>query len=175
MGSIPLEGVPTNVAKVACLQTLTSRCVSGSGPETRAYSVLVIDDNPEDMRVLRLALKWMRFSSDVVVNVADNCESALNDLCDGAAPLPSIIVLDLERNGKRCLKALERLKQNRRTRGIPVIGLAGPVINDLNGAYAAQVNCVVRKPATVEEAELFWTRIERFWFSAVTLPAVPRS
>jgi CheY-like chemotaxis protein len=89
--------------------------------------------------------------------------------------LPSIIVLDLERNGKRCLKALERLKQNRRTRGIPVIGLAGPVINDLNGAYAAQVNCVVRKPATVEEAELFWTRIERFWFSAVTLPAVPRS
>ena len=66
----------------------------------------------------------MRSSVAISVNVAEDCQSALNQLCDGDGPLPSVILLDSERQGKRCLRALDRLKQSKRTRAIPVIMMA---------------------------------------------------
>jgi CheY-like chemotaxis protein len=170
MGSIPLHGVSANAPKTAYLEPVAAHSFPEPGSDPKSFSILVIDDNPSDARLLRLALKWMRFEVPVSVQVTGDCESALNDLCNGLSQPPSIILLDLERQGKRCLNALECLKQSPRTHSIPVIALASPTENDFSDAYAAQANCVVPKPATVEQAELLLRRIERFWFSAASLP-----
>lgn len=147
-----------------------------TGPAAlQQFSLLIIDDNPDDLRFLRLALKWMRSSVSVSVDIAEDCQSTLNRLCDGEAPLPSVILLDSERQGKRCLRALERLKQNGRTRAIPVVIMAQSGQKSVDESYAACANCVVAKPETVEQAEQLLTRLERFWFLAATLPSPSRA
>jgi CheY-like chemotaxis protein len=143
------------------------------GPEPRSFSILVIDDNLEDKRLLRLALKWARLPVEVVVRVADDCEAALKAVADGTAPFPNLVLIDLERKGKRCLRALERLKQNEATRAIPVAAWARTGDTELDAAYAAQANCVLQKPETVEQAELMLTRLIRFWSSPFVF--VPRN
>ncbi len=142
-------------------------------PDVPRFSILVIDDNPDDKRLLRLALKWTRLPVEVMVRVADDCEAALRSVADGTAPLPNLVLIDLERKGKRCLRALERLKQNEATRAIPVAAWAGTGDRELDSAYAAQANCVLQKPETVEQAELLLTRLVRFWSSPFVF--LPRS
>jgi CheY-like chemotaxis protein len=170
MGSIPLQAISASASKTAYLESVVAHSVPESGTDSGSFTILVIDGDPSDTRLLRLALKWMRFEVPVSVQVTGDCESALNNLCAGLSQPPNIILLDLERQGKRCLKALERLKQSPRTHSIPVIALASPIESDFSDAYAAQANCVVPKPATVEQAELLLRRIERFWFAAASLP-----
>jgi len=169
-----LRAVPAGLERTACLEPITVRTIVNPASD-RKFSLLIIDDDPDDIRVLRLASKWMRSSVGVSVNVAEDCQSALNRLCDGNGPLPSVILLDLERQGKRCLRALDRLKQSKRTRAIPVIMMARAGQKGVEDSYAASANCVVPKPETVEQAERLLTRLERFWFLAATLPAMSRT
>jgi CheY-like chemotaxis protein len=159
------EAVPS------CFQKLGAHCVSEREFDARTFSILVIDENAEDLKLLRLALKWTRFTVDLSVHFTADCETTLKHLLHPDAVLPSLIVLDLERSGKPCLKALKVLKQNARTCSIPVIGWARPENKILTDVYREQANCVVKKPGTVEEAEEFLHRIERFWFSTATLTA----
>jgi CheY-like chemotaxis protein len=135
---------------------------------SKQFSILVIDDNSEDRRLLRLALKWVRFPVEITIQTADSCEDALRSLTTGTAPLPSLVLINLERKGIRCLKALENLKQSKRTRAVPVVAWAQAGDPLLDEAYAAQVNCLLRKPETVEDAELMLTRLVNFW----TLPNI---
>jgi CheY-like chemotaxis protein len=175
IGSTSLQLLPaTRLKPVASSEPIKVRTIATGPAAARDFSLLIIDDNPDDLRVLRLALKWMRSSVAVSVNIAEDCQSALNRLCDGDAPLPSVILLDLERQGKRCLRALERLKQSGRTRSIPVVMMARPGQKGVDDSYAACANCVVPKPETVEQAEQLLTRLERFWFLAATLPCSER-
>jgi CheY-like chemotaxis protein len=175
IASTSVRAVPVGLERTALLEPIRVRTIASRAAEPRKFSLLIIDDNPDDIRVLRLALKWMRSSVGVSVNVAEDCQSALNRLCDGDGPLPSVILLDSERQGKRCLRALDRLKQSSRTRAIPVIMMARAGQKGVEDSYAACANCVVVKPETVEQAEQLLTRLERFWFLAATLPAVSRS
>jgi CheY-like chemotaxis protein len=169
LGPIPFE-FPAAALKGVAAEPIRIRKIATGLAAPRQFSLLIIDDNPDDLRVLRLALKWMRSSVSVSVNVAQDCQSTLNRLCDGEAPLPSVILLDNERQGKRCLGALERLKRSVRTRAIPVVIMARPGQKSIDESYAACANCVVAKPETVEQAEQLLTRLERFWFLAATLP-----
>jgi CheY-like chemotaxis protein len=150
---------------VSGLKKLPVPQVFEQAPDLPQFSILVIDDNPADKRLVRLALKWARLPVEVVVRVADDCEAALKGVVDGTAPLPNLVLLDLERKGKRCLKALEHLKQNERTRAIPVAAWARSGDRELDTAYAAQANCILEKPETVEQAEQLLGRLVRFWSS----------
>ena len=138
--------------------------------ESELNSILVIDDNPDSGRLLRLATKWMRSSIPTCVTVAEDCQTALSAICDGEGPLPGLILLNSERQGKRCLRALERLKRSERSRSVPVIIMAQRGRDSVDESYAAFANCVVAKPETVEQAEELLSRLERFWFQAAALP-----
>lgn len=158
---------------VSAIKKLPVPQVFEQAQEMPRFSILVINDNPRDKRLLRLALKWARLPVEVMVRVADDCEAALGAVADGTAPLPNLVLIDLERKGKRCLKALERLKQNEGTRAIPVAAWARTGDRELDSAYSAQANCVLQKPETVEQAGLLLTRLVRFWSSPFVF--LPRS
>jgi CheY-like chemotaxis protein len=174
IGTIPLQATQAAIGLTATPHPVRTQTTASLGVKLQT-SLLIIDDNADDVRVLRLALKWMRSPIPFSVRVSEDCETTLNELCCGNGPLPSVILLDLERQGKRCLRALDRLKQTKRSRAIPVIIMARPAQHGVEDSYAACANCVVRKPETVEEAEQLLTRIERFWFQAATLPAANHS
>lgn len=144
-------------------EKLFSPTTFGDSAAAKEFCILAIDDNPRDKRLLRLALKWSRFPVDVSIRIADDCETALTSLLSGTAPLPNLVLISLERKGKRCLKALESLKQSERTRGIPVAAWARTGDAPLDDAYAAYANCVLQKPETIEEAEATLTRLVCFW------------
>jgi CheY-like chemotaxis protein len=174
---IPMDSGSLAAAKPAHLQELVARCVPEHPSSAKQFSILIIDDNPEDIRLLRLALKWMRFSVPITVRVSLDCAASLEELCSGEnVNLPSIIVLnlDLADSGKQCLKSLGCLKQDQRTRSIPVIAISSQFGKGISEAYSAHANCVVPKPTTVEEAENLLARIERFWFSTAVLSPASR-
>ena len=126
--------------------------------------MLVIDDDEESRRTLRVALKWARFPVEISLRFADDCEAALDGIIEGTAPLPTMVLINLDRKGKQCLKVLQRLKQNESTCIIPVAAWTRKTGNEaLDQAYAASANCVLCRPETVEEAELMLTRLVAFW------------
>lgn len=163
MGTSHVSGFPSPFAPTSGVPQLSAPTNLWDSSTAKEFWILAIDDDPKDQRLLRLALKCARFPGEVSIRIADNCETALTALTTGTAPLPSLVLISLERKGKRCLKALENLKQNDRTNAIPVAAWARTGDASLDDAYAAYANCVLPKPETVEEAEATLTRLVRFW------------
>jgi CheY-like chemotaxis protein len=131
------------------------------------FSILFIEHDDEDKRRLRVALKRMRFPLEVNIRIADDCQAALNALIDNSAPIPSIILLNLQREGKPCLEALQRLRSNTRTQAVPVIGWVSEG-QRFDEAYGSHINCMLRKGSTIEAIEKSLSRLVNFW----TLPNV---
>ena len=163
MGTSHVSGLLSPFAPVADIPKLSAPVTLWDSSAAKGFCILAIDDDPKDKRLLRLAVKCARLPGDVTIRIADDCETALKSLISGTAPLPSLVLISLERKGKRCLKALENLKQSDRTNGIPVAAWARTGDASLDDAYAAYANCVLQKPETVEEAEATLTRLVRFW------------
>jgi CheY-like chemotaxis protein len=163
MGTSHVSGLPSPFAPISDIQKFSAPANLWNNSAAKEFCILAIDDDPKDKRLLRLALKCARFPGDVTIRIADDCETALTSLISGTAPLPSLVLINLERKGKRCLKALENLKQSVRTSGIPVAAWARTGDTSLDDAYAAYANCVLQKPETVEEAEAALTSLVRFW------------
>jgi len=82
--------------------------------EAEKATILVVDDTPENIDVLRGLLK-----SDYKVKVAINGEQALK-LCFSASP-PDLVLLDIMMPGMDGYEVCRRLKAEPRTEGIPVI------------------------------------------------------
>lgn len=82
--------------------------------EHEVATILVVDDTPENIDVLRGVLR-----SDYKVKVAINGEQALR-LCFSDAP-PDLILLDIMMPGMDGYEVCRRLKENPATEGIPVI------------------------------------------------------
>ena len=163
MGTSHVSGLLGPIESASGIEKLPAPGIFGNTGTAKEFCILAIDDDPQDKRLLRLALKWARFPGDVSIRIADDCETALTSLVSGTSPLPNLVLISLERKGKRCLKALEKLKQSDRTAAIPVAAWARTGDGSLDDAYAAYANCILQKPETVDEAEAILTRLVRFW------------
>ena len=82
--------------------------------QTKQYTILVVDDEPSIVDVLRYNLEKANFS----VLVARNGEQALQL---AQARQPDLIVLDLMLPGKDGMQVCRELKQNKAVRDIPVV------------------------------------------------------
>ncbi|ATX82422.1 Adenylate cyclase, class 3 [Mariprofundus ferrinatatus] len=83
-------------------------------PEQEKATILVVDDTPENIDVLRGILR-----SEYKVKVAINGEQALK-LCFSDSP-PDLILLDIMMPGMDGYEVCRRLKESPRSEGIPVI------------------------------------------------------
>lgn len=78
--------------------------------------LLIIEDNPIDVRLLRYALTYQR-QWEIDIAVAEDGERAISVLCDGTAA-PDYIVLDLnlpKRDGAEVLQVIRSTPQLRHT------------------------------------------------------------
>jgi len=91
--------------------------------DTNAKRILIVDDAPENIDVLTGAL------TDYRKSIALNGEKAL-DLLNRAETLPDLILLDIQMPGMDGFEVCKRLKEDERTREIPVIFLTGETDTD---------------------------------------------
>lgn len=146
--------------------------IQGSG-SSRAIEILMVEDNPGDVRLTREALKDAKVL--VALNVATDGDEALKYLRrhapHEAATRPDLILLDLnlpKRDGREVLAAI---KSDDSLKRIPVVILTtSRAEEDVMRAYQLNVNCYVTKPVDFEQFTRIVQAIEDFWLTIVTLP-----
>jgi chemotaxis family two-component system response regulator Rcp1 len=144
------------------------------GSYTRPIEVLLVEDNPADVRLTQEALKEGHVMNHLNA-VSDGVEAMEFLRREGKyaqAPRPDLILLDLNLPRKNGREVLEEIKSDPVLRRIPVMVLTtSKADQDLERAYALHANCYITKPVDLEQFLNVVRSIEHFWFNIVTLPA----
>jgi len=134
-----------------------------------AKTILLVDDNQDDIDLTLRALRKSKIANDVTV-ARDGVE-ALDYLFGTGAYAgrdtlnqPQVILLDLKMPRLGGLETLRRLRANSRTRNIPVVILTSSnEERDLIESYDLGANSFVRKPVdfvqfaeAVQHLNLYW-------------------
>jgi CheY-like chemotaxis protein len=145
-----------------------------STQEARPIEVLLVEDNPGDVR---LTIEAMR-ETKVLVNlsIAPDGEEALTLLRkEGAhqgAPRPDLILLDLNLPKKDGREVLADIKADSSLRRIPVVVLTtSRAEEDILRTYDLHANCFITKPVDLDQFITVVRSISEFWFSVVRLPS----
>jgi CheY-like chemotaxis protein len=124
-------------------------------PEPIEHSpLLIVEDNSGDVLLIRESLK--RHGLQGKLTVATTGEEAIRlideiDLNPGA-PLPRLVILDLNLPRKPGLEVLRRLRQSSRIADIPVMILStSDAATDREAALQMGANRYVRKPANLQD------------------------
>lgn len=136
--------------------------------------ILLVEDNPADVRLTREALRTAKLLN--ALHVVGDGEAALAFLRRRppyqAMRRPGLVLLDLNLPGIDGRHVLDEIKNDPALRTIPVIVLTTSAArDDVVGSYARHANCYITKPVDFSEFVNAIQRIEEFWLSLVTLPA----
>lgn len=135
-------------------------------------SILIVEDNPGDVRLIREALKGVEPQPRLdVCSDADQALAFLRDLIEKRESLPRLILLDfnLPKSGSREL--LETIKEDRTLRLIPVAVLTtSDADRDIRDAYALRANCYLRKPVDLDSFFETIRTTANFWLKVASTP-----
>jgi chemotaxis family two-component system response regulator Rcp1 len=142
---------------------------------TRAspVEILLVEDNPGDVRLTKEALKEGKVYSNL--HWAKDGVEALEFLRHRGkftdAPRPDIILLDLNLPKKDGREVLSEIKSDDDLKRIPVVILTtSKAEEDVLRSYQLHANCYVTKPVDLEKFIVVIQSIDRFWLTVVTLP-----
>lgn len=139
----------------------------------RLIEVLLVEDNPGDVRLTREALKDGRLLNNLSV-VGDGVEALSFLRRQGKfveAALPDLILLDLNLPKKDGREVLAEIKADPALRRIPVVVLTtSSAEEDILKTYDLHANCYITKPVDLEQFMRVIKSIEDFWVSVVKLP-----
>jgi two-component system, chemotaxis family, response regulator Rcp1 len=139
----------------------------------RCCEVLLVEDNPADARLTREALRESKMLNKLH-HVKDGIEAlqflrreeAYHD-----APMPDVILLDLNLPRKDGRQVLSEMKQDPKLSLIPVVVLTtSEAERDILKSYELHANCYITKPVDLEKFIHIVQTIEAFWLAVVTLP-----
>ncbi len=136
--------------------------------------ILVVDDNPGDVRLIREAMKDSKVDSRL--HTAQDGEEALAFLRReepfASAPRPHLVLLDLNMPRVGGLEVLRSIKRSPELRMIPTVILTSSMGDkDIQGCYEAHANAYLVKPTDLDAFAGLLTSIEAFWLTLATLPA----
>jgi CheY-like chemotaxis protein len=111
-------------------------------------TILVVEDNPDDVMFTLRAFEKNKIFNDVVV--AADGEQALEYLLpadEHKALRPALVLLDVNLPKVNGLEVLRRIRSNSRTAGLPVVVLTtSNEERDIVDSYRLGANSFVRKP-----------------------------
>ena len=139
----------------------------------RTIDILMVEDDPGDVRLTREALKGSKLLHSL--NVVEDGVAALDYLRKVGpyqqAIRPDIVLLDLNLPKKDGREVLAAIKQDAALRAIPVVILTtSQAEEDVLRAYNLNANCYVTKPVDFDQFMRIVRTIEEFWLNVVTLP-----
>jgi chemotaxis family two-component system response regulator Rcp1 len=139
----------------------------------KVIDILLVEDNPGDVRLAQEALKESKVRNNMIV-VEDGVE-AMEFLCRRGkyanAPRPDLILLDLNLPRKNGREVLAEIKSDDSLKRIPVVVLTvSRDEEDVIKAYNLHANCYITKPLDFEQFINITKSIEEFWLTIVRLP-----
>lgn len=139
----------------------------------KSINILLVEDNPADVRLTQEAFKTTRIPNQLHV-VRDGAEALAYLEQAGRfskAPRPDMILLDLNLPKKDGREVLALIKQTPEFKQIPVVILStSSEEEDIIHTYNHHANCFITKPADLDEFLDVVKSIETFWLSVVQLP-----
>jgi CheY-like chemotaxis protein len=129
--------------------------------------ILLVEDNPNDVLLTERAFRQSKIANQL--HVAHDGAEALDYLLGSQAgtparPTPAMVLLDLKVPRVEGLEVLKRLRQDERTRLLPVVILTSSTEEqDVLRGYGLGANSYIRKPVdfaqfteAVNELGLYW-------------------
>ena len=135
--------------------------------------VLLVEDNPGDAQLTRIALEDSKIS--IHLNVVEDGVEAMAFLRKQEkyvkAAHPDIVLLDFNLPRKDGREVLAEIKADENLKRIPVVVLTtSQAQEDILKAYNLSANCYIAKPVDFDQFVRIVQSIENFWFAIVKLP-----
>jgi two-component system, chemotaxis family, response regulator Rcp1 len=139
----------------------------------KTMDILLVEDNPGDVRLTKEALSEGRISNNL--HVASDGIEAIEFLTKSGnfknAITPDLVLLDLNLPKMNGFEVLEKIKNDEQLKSIPVIVLTtSESEHDVKTSYLLHVNCYVSKPVEYDSFMNVVKGIEDFWFTIAKLP-----
>lgn len=139
-------------------------------------SILLVEDNPDDLELAMRALSKSGYGEGIVV-ARDGVEALEYVFGTGAfagrdtTMQPTVILLDLKLPRLGGHEVLERLRKDRRTQLLPVVVLtSSDERDDIRGAYARGANSYLRKPVEFSQFTSMLAEVGRYWLDLNSPP-----
>jgi chemotaxis family two-component system response regulator Rcp1 len=142
-------------------------------PNGRPIEILLVEDNPGDVRLTREALKEgkVRNNLQVAIDGMDALEFLKKEGKHRDADTPDLILLDLNLPKMDGRELLEKIKEDPALKRIPVVILTtSKAERDIVTSYDLHANCYITKPVDLEQFITVVQSIENFWMTIVKLP-----
>lgn len=144
-----------------------------SKSESIPVEILLVEDNPGDIRLTMEAMKEGKLIPNMSVT-RDGVEAMAflrHQGEHGNAPRPDLILLDLNLPKKDGREVLEEIKGDPELRQIPVVILTTSEAEpDILKTYDLHANCYITKPVDLDQFLKVVRLIEDFWLAMVKLP-----
>jgi chemotaxis family two-component system response regulator Rcp1 len=134
--------------------------------------ILLVEDNPGDIRLTQEALKESQM--DIHLDVVTDGEQAIDFLMRrgkfATAVRPHLMLLDLNLPKKNGIEVLKEVKADESLKKIPIIVLTtSDADHDINKAYSLHANCYILKPVDFDDFARVIRLVESFWFNTAKL------
>ena len=139
----------------------------------RPVEILLVEDNPGDVRLTMEALKEAKVINNLTV--LKDGEEALTYLrrqgLYAQSKRPHLILLDLNLPRKDGREVLAQIKADEVLKRIPVVVLTtSQDEQDVLKSYNLHANCYITKPVDLDQFITVVRTIEDFWLGIVVLP-----
>jgi two-component system, chemotaxis family, response regulator Rcp1 len=141
---------------------------------SESRDILIIEDNPADVRLMREVLRDLE--PPVAIHVAAEGDDALQFLRrEGPhenAPMPKMIFLDFNLPKSDARELLRTIKTDVSLRVIPIAVLTtSDAERDVREAYELHANCYLRKPVDLDGFYRTVRAAAHFWLDVARIPA----
>jgi len=134
----------------------------------RSKTILLVEDNPDDVTLTIRALKKNHLLNEVIL-ARDGVEALDLLLGKGDTPpiaLPELILLDINLPKVNGLEVLERIRANERTSLLPVVVLTtSDEDRDRIESYRLGANSYISKPVEFEEFSTAVKQLGIYWLA----------
>jgi CheY-like chemotaxis protein len=142
-------------------------------PITRPIEILLVEDNPGDVRLTRESFYDAKIHTNMIV-AGDGLEAMACLRREGRyahAARPDLILLDLNLPRMNGFEVLDAIKEDPDLKRIPVVVLTtSQAEQDIIQSYNLYANAYVTKPVDLEQFIKVIKTIEGFWLEIVKLP-----
>ena len=138
-----------------------------------ASKILLVEDDPNDVELIRLAFADYNFINQM--DVVEDGEEALAYLHGTAErdpqPVPRLVLLDLKLPKLSGIKVLEQIRNHPRTQALVVVVMtSSEEERDLESCYALGVNSYIVKPLDFQQFVDVSQKVGVYWMMLNHIP-----
>lgn len=138
----------------------------------RPFRILLVEDSPSDVRLLREALKEASIPIRMT-NVGDGVEAMdyLSGMMGGVQPRPDLVILDLNLPRKSGREVLAEIKSDVRLTALPILIMSSSNADeDVSFAFSYDADSFITKPSSLSDYVRIVRAIEDFWMLSERAP-----